>query len=440
MSNMSNIINNIMMVILYFVMIWGMWLMFGKSKINKWWALVPVANKFQLAKCADRVDEASVWVVTDFMANGLLFMYQIMANLGRNRTLPGFVIIILSLVFAIINLIYMIRIYEGLCEVYKRRKRWMFAWIFASQITLLIWGLSDKFMPSYIAGDEISTDSSENQHVSALKEGLTININKRTTRKGFSTKTMLKDINLAIEPGKMVLLLGGSGAGKTTFFNAITGYEKADATILLNGVDVYKRFDKMKYEIGLVPQQELIRQSDNVYRTLMDAAMLRLPSSVAREERHKRVEEVMEMFGLTALRNNIVSKQSGGQKKRISIAMEYISDPSLFILDEPDSGLDGILARELMQRLHDISREGKIVIVITHTPDRVIDLFDQVIVLAKDSKRTGRLVYFGDIDDAKAFFGKDNMEDIVKVINRPDEGGEGRADELVEKFAEVRNV
>ena len=137
------------------------------------------------------------------------------------------------------------------------------------------------------------------------------------------------------------------------------------------------------------------------------------------------------------MKNNLVVKLSGGQRKRLSIAMEFISNPSLFILDEPDSGLDGVMARELFQQLRKIADQGKIIIVITHTPDRVIDLFDDVIVLAKDANRTGRLAYFGPIAEARTFFGKDRMEEIVKSINREEEGGEGRADEFILKYATI---
>ena len=173
-----------------------------------------------------------------------------------------------------------------------------------------------------------------------------------------------------------------------------------------------------------------------MYRTLMDAASLRLPVTFSNDDRQARVEEVMKIFGLTPVKDSLVSKLSGGQRKRLSIAMEYISNPSLFILDEPDSGLDGVMARELFQQLRKIADQGKIIIVITHTPDRVIDLFDDVIVLAKDANRTGRLAYFGPIDEARAFFGKDSMEEIVKAVNREEEGGEGRADEFIMKYAE----
>jgi ABC-type multidrug transport system ATPase subunit len=105
-------------------------------------------------------------------------------------------------------------------------------------------------------------------------------------------------------------------------------------------------------------------------------------------------------------------------------------------MDEPDSGLDGVAARKLFEKLRDIADEGKIVIVITHTPDRVIDLFDDVIVLAKDATRTGRLAYYGPVKEAYDFFGKESMEDILLSINQKDEGGEGRADEFVEKYAD----
>ena len=238
----------------------------------------------------------------------------------------------------------------------------------------------------------------------------------------------------------MVLLLGGSGAGKTTFVNAVNGYEKARAKVTLNGTDIYLEYKKMQYEIGFVPQQELMRSKDTVYRTLADMASLRLPTNLTPEDEKKRIQDVMEIFGLVPLKDSLVEKLSGGQKKRLSIAMELLSNPDLFILDEPDSGLDGVMARELMEELRKVADQGKIVIVITHTPDRVIDLFDDVIVLAKDSGRTGRLAFYGTIDEARKFFGKQTMEEIVRTINRKEEGGEGKADEYIARFVEVQNA
>ena len=123
----------------------------------------------------------------------------------------------------------------------------------------------------------------------------------------------------------------------------------------------------------------------------------------------------------------------------MSIAMEFVSNPSLFFLDEPDSGLDGIMARELMGQLRHIADQGKIVLVITHTPDRVIDLFDDVIVLAKDGNRVGRLAYYGSVDGARSFFGRESMEEIVECVNPVEVGGKGLAEEFIAKYAEVRH-
>ena len=182
-----------------------------------------------------------------------------------------------------------------------------------------------------------------------------------------------------------------------------------------------------------------MRGKDTVQSTLLDTAKLRLPRDISAKVRRERVDQVMDIFGLTPVRNNLVEKLSGGQKKRLSISMEFLSSPSLFILDEPDSGLDGVMARELFEQLRKIADTGKIIIVITHTPDRVIDLFDDVIVLAKDSARTGRLAFYGSIQEAREFFGREKMEQIVKSVNRKEEGGDGLADEFVMRYAEVQN-
>ena len=246
---------------------------------------------------------------------------------------------------------------------------------------------------------------------------------------------LLKDIKLDIPMSSMVLILGGSGAGKTTFMNAVMGYEQAKGTIRYRGTDIYEEYEKMKYEIGYVPQQDLVRENDTVYATLRNAAEMRMPASSSEEEYAARVAETLKVLGLEREKDSYVGKLSGGQRKRLSIAVEYVGSPALFFLDEPDSGLDGTMARALMENLRQIADSGKIVMVISHSPDRAFELFDQVIVLAKGSHDDcGHLVFSGAPKAACAFFGVESLEKIVRRINRRDEGGDGMADYYIEKF------
>ncbi len=266
---------------------------------------------------------------------------------------------------------------------------------------------------------------------------LSISIEERNVWHRMKKQTLLKDIRLEIPTGNMVLVLGGSGAGKTTFMNAVMGYEKAQGKIVYNQTDIYAEYEKMKYEIGYVPQQDLLRMNDTVYNTLLNAAEMRLPARLSPAEFDVRVRQTMHLLGLERERDSLVGKLSGGQRKRLSIAVEYIGDPALFFLDEPDSGLDGTMARALMENLRTIADKGKIVIVISHSPDRAFNLFDKVIVLAKGTRdNCGHLVYYGSPKDACAYFETRNLEEIVKRINRRDEGGDGLADEYIRRYAQ----
>ena len=268
---------------------------------------------------------------------------------------------------------------------------------------------------------------------------LSIDIHDRSVGSAKSPKVLLRDIRMDIESGSMVLILGGSGAGKTTFINAVMGYEPANGKIIYNNVDLYENYDKMKYEVGYVPQQDLLRMNDTVNDTLLNAAQMKLPAGTKSSEINARLDETMEILGLAPQRDSLVGKLSGGQRKRLSIAVEYIGNPALFFLDEPDSGLDGTMAEQLMQNLRQIADFGKIVIVISHSPDRAFDLFDKVIVLTKDSvEGSGHLAFYGSPSEALRFFEVDSLEHVVKRINRTDEGGDGLADFYIEKYNRMR--
>ena len=415
----------------------GLFLLFKKCGENKWWAFVPLYRFYKLSQCAQKEENGRTFFVLYFFNYFFSMISEIIGVYSPQYDGMRYMLEVLVLLFSIGSVVYKVRIYFGICEVFSKSKKWIIPWIVSTGLGALIFALRKNVV--YTPATKKRAPAQSGIVASETNDGLSININKRTVGGLLNKRNLLSDIHLNIPSGRMVLLVGGSGAGKTTFINAITGFEKADAKILLDGKDVYKSFDDIKYDIGFVPQVDMIRYNDNVRKTVVDAASLRLPSNVSNKKKNEIVDGVLDEFGLKAVEDNMVCKLSGGQKKRESIALEFVSNPSLFILDEPDSGLDGVLARELMEHLHRISREGKIVIVITHSPDRVLDLFDDVIVLAKDSERTGRLVFYGPVEEAKAFFGREKMEEIVKVINQKEEGGLGMADELIEKYGEMRH-
>ena len=423
------------------ILSFSLWALCGKlGKKHRWLAWIPGLRYIAFGDAVDLDGEGLVCGIFDLLYT-LLGVFDLSLLSERAASAQG----IAALVLFVFLFIFRIRLFLRLLNIFGRRKLWVLLYLIASWLTLLIFALGKRFQPreDFRAHEEwepgiapAQIPGTEAMHGGPHSDsGLSVDLDERTVRSFGKKRYLLKDIELDIPNGSMVMLLGGSGSGKTTFVNAIIGYEKADAKVLLNGSDVYEEYDSVKYRIGFVPQQNLIRGSDTVFRTVTDAAALRMPADAGLRARNGKVREILDLLGLRAGCDGLVCKKSGGQLRRISIAMELVSDPELFVLDEPDSGLDGVIAREIFTKLRGIADDGRIVIVITHTPDRVIDLFDKVIVLARDSGRVGRLAFYGTPQEAREFFGKDTMEGIIMSVSRTEEGGDGRADEFVERYA-----
>lgn len=253
----------------------------------------------------------------------------------------------------------------------------------------------------------------------------------------FGKKTLLRDVRFDAGYGDFLLILGGSGAGKTTLVRAILGESKAEGKILLDGSDLYTDFNKLKYQIGLVPQFLTLRVNDTVRNTVMDAARIKLDRVFSTEEIAMRVDSVLNKVGIKELENSLINNISGGQKKKVAVAVQLVGFQKIFICDEPDSGLDAASRQQLMDVLKEISDSGKIVMIITHYPDDAIDLFTKIIVIAKSSvDKSGHLAFCGNVPDALSFFGVSQLQEIMKQINPPNEGGAGRADAFIAKYAE----
>lgn len=268
---------------------------------------------------------------------------------------------------------------------------------------------------------------------------MNVNINDVCVRNSVlqKKKMLLKDINLDVNAGDFVLVLGGAGAGKTTFLKSLLGEYRANGEILLEGIDLYRNFKMLKHKIGIVPQFATTRDSDTVYHTIMDAAVSKLSGEYAKDEIQKRVDEVLDKMMLSQLKSSLIKNLSGGQKKRVEVALQSVSDQKIFILDEPDSGMDYASRMDLMRNLKECTSDGNVVAVISHSPDEPADLFTKVIVLAKSKEdQVGHLAYYGDVKNAYSFFGVTKLSEIVMEINY--EGGHGKANEFIEKFEKTR--
>jgi len=282
-------------------------------------------------------------------------------------------------------------------------------------------------------GDSIIYNCIKQNSVRDRNVGMNVNIQQVVVHNQWKKKTLLKDINLDIERGDFVLILGGAGAGKSTFVKSLIGEMKAQGEIKMDGLDLYKNYKLMKHKIGIVPQFATVRMNDTVYDTIMDAAQIKLAGYYSKKEINERVEMVIEKMMLQEIRDSMVSVISGGQKKRVEIAVRSISDQSVFILDEPDSGVDVAGRMDLMENLKTCTKNGSIVAVISHMPNDAQNLFTKVIVLAKSKNDgAGHLAYYGDVPNALKFFEVNTLQDIVIEINA--EGGKGRADEFIERF------
>ena len=223
---------------------------------------------------------------------------------------------------------------------------------------------------------------------------------------------LLDDISLVIPPRKFVAIVGGSGAGKSMLMDALNGLRPAQkGTVLYNGQDYYKHLAAFSTQLGYVPQEDIIHRDLTVVRALYYAAKLRLPSDFTEAQIKQRINEVLEDVEMSYRRNLLVSKLSGGQRKRVSIALELLANPSVFFLDEPTSGLDPGLDRKMMFLLRKLADRGHTIILVTHATNN-INACDYVCFLCQG----GRLAFFGPPNDAKTYFEKTDFAEIYSAL------------------------
>jgi ABC-type multidrug transport system ATPase subunit len=231
-------------------------------------------------------------------------------------------------------------------------------------------------------------------------------------------KELLDGISLTARPGTLTAIIGGSGAGKTTLSRLIAGYTRPSAgNVTFEGHDIHAEYATMRSRIGMVPQDDVVHRQLTVNQALGYAAELRLPPDTNKEERAQVVAQVLEELDLTKHADTRVDKLSGGQRKRASVALELLTQPSLLLLDEPTSGLDPALDRQVMLMLRQLADAGRVVLVVTHSVS-YLDVCDQILLMAPG----GKMAFNGPPSQVGEALGTTNWADIFANVGAdPDE-------------------
>ncbi len=228
---------------------------------------------------------------------------------------------------------------------------------------------------------------------------------------------VLNNLNLVINPREFVAVVGGSGTGKSTLLKALSGVDPvSQGRVLVNGDNLYENFNLYRTMIGYAPQDDIIHEGLRVQDALYYAACLRLPDTTL-EQRAARIAEVLAKVNLTAEAQSMVRDLSGGQRKRVSIAVELLAEPWIFFLDEPTSGLDPGLEKLMMDTLRQLADEGRTIVLVTHAVNNLAQNCDHVAFMAAG----GELAFFGPPDQALKFFNVGDFSDIyTRLIQRYD--------------------
>ncbi|KAA8498384.1 ABC transporter G family member 22 [Porphyridium purpureum] len=265
-------------------------------------------------------------------------------------------------------------------------------------------------------------------------------------------KAILRGISGEVRAGTMLAIMGSSGAGKTTLLNMLAGrltsskdYE-VSGEILVNGAK--RNPSTFKRQSAYVEQEDKIFAEVTVYEQLKFAADLRLPKKMPSDVKEQRVLSTIQELGLMKVKDSYVGGEqvrgvSGGEKKRVNVGTELVTDPSLLFLDEPTSGLDSFNALNVMYTLRKLASNGRTIVTTIHQPrSNIFSMFDYFCLLAE-----GQVMFFGPAQDAVEYFARlhfrcperfnpaDYFVDLVSVDPRNPQA-EGKSRARIEYFAE----
>ena len=216
----------------------------------------------------------------------------------------------------------------------------------------------------------------------------------------------LRDVNLAEEHGRLVGIMGASGAGKTTLLNVLSGIEKpSTGQVRINGIDLHAENEKLEGVIGLIPQDDLLIEELTVFENLYYNAKLCFKDK-SEEEITVMVNDTLQSLGLFERRKLKVGSPlnkmiSGGQRKRLNIALELIREPAILFVDEPTSGLSSRDSENVMNLLRELTLKGKLIFVVIHQPSSdIYKMFDKMFILDTG----GYPVYYGNPSESLIYF------------------------------------
>lgn len=237
-------------------------------------------------------------------------------------------------------------------------------------------------------------------------------------------KIGLSDVNISEGPGKLLGIMGGSGAGKTTLLNVLAGLEKpSKGDILINGLDIHKDKEKIEGMIGYVAQDDILFEELTVYQNLFYNAKLCF-GNLSDLEINKRVIQTLKDLGLAEIKDikvgNVLNKKiSGGQRKRLNIALELIREPAIMFLDEPTSGLSSRDSENVMDLLKELTLKGKLIFVVIHQPSSdIYKMFDKIIIMDVG----GFQIYYGNPVEAVVYFKQKTNQINAEVGQCPECG------------------
>ncbi len=237
-------------------------------------------------------------------------------------------------------------------------------------------------------------------------------------------KIIVDDVGLTILPGEFVGLIGPSGAGKTSLMMMMNGVVRpSQGDVFINSQSLYSNFDLFKGQIGYVPQDDIIHRELKVQESFTYTGKLRL-DNYSNEEIATQVDTVLDTLGIEDTRDTLIGSAekkgiSGGQRKRVNLGQELLTEPSVLFLDEPTSGLDPKTDLDVMHLFKGIAAKGKIIILTTHNITKEnFDILSHLIVLSKG----GKLAYFGEANKAADYFQVDKPYEIFGKLetNEPD--------------------